>query len=191
MPARAEGSIRLAVNNVLAVFMSVVAIAAAYSNETSQDPSQLGVSTETPNLAPQPEQTQSLGSVALQNNFNISIGIQHFETTTTTTSTTTTTTQPETDANSTNTPDWRCIKQAEGSNPNGNYTQISGAFGFKTPSWIWTLQQSGIASPEQYPIPGSAPPLIQNEAALFLLAYHHYVFKGPWNNYCTEEGLVR
>ena len=95
------------------------------------------------------------------------------------------------DVTNTNTPNWRCIKDAEGSDYNGNYTQTSGAFGILTKSWVWTLQQSGIASPTQYPVPGDAPPTIQDEAALFIFGQDNDHFYPSWKDYCTEDGLVK
>ncbi len=101
--------------------------------------------------------------------------------------------QPITDANSVNTADWRCIRDAEGSNPAGNYSQTSGAYGIvgDSNSKTWSiLPKEGFSQAANYPTPGSAPPFIQDEAALFLFAQNHYHFSGTWNDYCTYSGIV-
>ena len=95
---------------------------------------------------------------------------------------------PVTNANSVNTPEWACIRQAESGD---NYADTSGAYGILVDTW-WSHSDPDVVDAWKaasggayYAVPGDAPPAVQDAVALFLFAANGYRFGGTWNDYCT------
>jgi hypothetical protein len=74
-----------------------------------------------------------------------------------------------TDSNTTNTPDWACIRVHESGDRYNTPAAPSGAYGFLFITW-WSLGYGGL--------PYQAPPAVQSAAALRL--YHMYGWQ-PWS----------
>lgn len=105
-------------------------------------------------------------------------------TTTTAPPPTTTTTDPPapppaaapSDATSTDTADWACIREAESGD---NYSDPAGAYGIEPEAWA-EFGNSAYASP------GDAPPAVQDEAALAIYAANGDHFAGAWYDPCVQ-----
>jgi hypothetical protein len=81
-----------------------------------------------------------------------------------------------TDAQSTHTLDWSCIRNAES---HDNYHQVSGAYGILTSTWHG-FGESGV--------PGAASVATQDAFTLRLFAVNGHRFSGSWNDVCTLGG---
>jgi len=82
------------------------------------------------------------------------------------------------DATSTNTPDWSCIRNAESHDDysSGGDEPYGGAYQFSVSTW----QSLGFAG-----VPNEAAPVTQDQAALALYAYDLRAFGNPWEAWQT------